>query len=493
MSYEPPEGWITATLGDLTTKGQYGWTTSAATLSQGKGIRLLRTTDISSGHVDWSAVPGCRTVPPDSSKYLLSPGDIVVSRAGSVGVSHVLGPCPPSVFASYLIRFRTLGGVPSGFVGLYLQTKDYWNSIAEEAAGIALPNINASKLSSLALPVPPVAEQRRIVHAVENLLAQVDVARGRLAKLPVILKRFRQSVLAGASTGRLTDEWRERTPASHDDGVGRSRTADAAVDDLSDGDIPGSWSRVRAESLCEPTRPITYGVIKLGPKVDGGVPTLRSSNVRPLVIDLSSVKAIERRIADQYSRTYLRGGEVLVTVRGTLGGVAVASSDLTGYNISREVAQLPLLETVNPHFVMYAIASRASQKWLTERAKGVAYTGINIEDLRRLPLPLPPQPEQDEIVRRVDRLLALGDSIEHRVAAASAGADALAQSILAKAFRGELVPTEAELARAEGRNYESAEALLTRIHTERNASVLPKGRQRARLAQGRPVSRGRTE
>jgi len=90
--------------------------------------------------------------------------------------------------------------------------------------------------------------------------------------------------------------------------------------------------------------------------------------------------------------------------------------------------------------------------------------------IESFPILLPPRPEQHEIVRRVDALFKLADAIEARVAAATARADKITQAILAKAFRGELVPTEAELARQEGRDYEPASALLARIRAERTAS-----------------------
>jgi type I restriction enzyme S subunit len=99
--------------------------------------------------------------------------------------------------------------------------------------------------------------------------------------------------------------------------------------------------------------------------------------------------------------------------------------------------------------------------------KGVAVRGINIGDVRALQIPVPPLPEQRQIVRRVDALFRLADAIEKRVAAATARADKLTQALLAKAFRGELVATEAELARADGRDYEPASALLERIRGER--------------------------
>ena len=113
--------------------------------------------------------------------------------------------------------------------------------------------------------------------------------------------------------------------------------------------------------------------------------------------------------------------------------------------------------------------------------------------MRNLPFPLPPLPEQHEIVRRVDALFKLADSIEARVAAATARADKITQAILAKAFRGELVPTEAELARQEGRDYEPASALLARIRAARaaqtNGDDKPARRPRASAATPRPPQR----
>jgi type I restriction enzyme S subunit len=96
----------------------------------------------------------------------------------------------------------------------FFQTSDYWQLISENVAGNAQPNCNASKLASLPLALPPLAEQKRIVAKVEELLARVNAARERLAKIPALLKRFRQSVLAAACSGLLTEEWREENSAA---------------------------------------------------------------------------------------------------------------------------------------------------------------------------------------------------------------------------------------------------------------------------------------
>lgn len=116
------------------------------------------------------------------------------------------------------------------------------------------------------------------------------------------------------------------------------------------------------------------------------------------------------------------------------------------------------------------------------KSDGVSQSNINAKKLAAYECPCPPLEEQREIVRRVEALFALADSIEQRAQTATKQAEALTQSILARAFRGELVPTEADLARAEGRDYETAEQLLARIREE--APTPESTRKRAKRTTG---------
>jgi type I restriction enzyme S subunit len=315
----------------------------------------------------------------------------------------------------------------------------------------AQPNISQEIVRSHPMLLPPIAEQNRIVDMLEALLEKVQASRERIDTIPGILKHFRQSVLAAACSGRLTADWREQSDSgSRIVASPANPKAASAVEELYD--TPEYWHWLPLNALCDPSRAICYGVIKLGTEHNNGVPCLRTSDVKPLRIDTVGVKRIAPAISNNFSRTVLRGGEVLVNVRGTLGGVAVVPQELRAWNISRKVAMVPLMGIL-PEYVAYWIASLPCQNWLTGVAKGVAYTGINIEDLRELPVAVPSIAEQQEIVRRVHELFAIADRIEVRRAQATAYLQKLPQSILAKAFQGELVPTEAELARREGREF----------------------------------------
>jgi type I restriction enzyme S subunit len=320
--------------------------------------------------------------------------------------------------------------------------------------GTTVASVDSDMLSAFPIAVAPEAEQRRIADKLDTVLARVDSVNDRLARVAPLLKRFRQSVLSAATSGKLTEEWRRLHQ--------QPPVADVAL-----------------QRICQASRVITYGVVKLGDEVAGGTPCLRTSNVRWLRFELDGMKSIRPSLSAEYGRTILQGGEVLVNVRGTLGGVAVAAPEMKGWNVSREVAVVPVdSHKADPRFVALCIGGEEGQRWLTGVAKGVAYTGINIEDLRTLPLKLPTLLEQAEIVRRVELLFSYAARLEARLQAAQASSERLTPALLAKAFRGELVPQDPD--------DEPASELLKRLAVQRaqagSTSARPRGRKPAALS-----------
>jgi len=203
-----PEGWIWTKLREICLEPQYGWTTSATT--EGK-LRLLRTTDITSGHIDWDSVPFCKKEPADKEKYLLEDGDIVISRAGSVGYSYLIKNPKETVFASYLIRFRPL--VNDQYLAYFLKSPSYWNSISEKSLGIAIPNVNASKLKQVIIPLPPLIEQHKIVEEIEHRLSVADEVEKVVEQSLKQAERLRQSILKKAFEGELVPQDPSDEPA----------------------------------------------------------------------------------------------------------------------------------------------------------------------------------------------------------------------------------------------------------------------------------------
>ncbi len=205
-----PAEWNWSTLGEMSEKPQYGWTTKA---NHAKGqLHLLRTTDITSGPVNWSTVPFCTENPDDIDKYLIKSGDILVSRAGSIGVSYLVNNPKRAVFASYLIRFRPKPEISQKYFYYYLKSPDYWAAIGASKVGIAVPNVNASKLARVPIPIAPQNEQERIVAEIEKQFSRLDDAVANLKRVKVNLKRYKAAVLKAAVEGKLTEEWRTSHP-----------------------------------------------------------------------------------------------------------------------------------------------------------------------------------------------------------------------------------------------------------------------------------------
>ncbi len=465
MSDELPQGWAATTLGEICSKPQYGWTCRAAKTGQ---IKYVRTTDISDGGIDWATVPYCEEAPEDVEKYRVTANDILVSRAGSVGVSFRIADVPcDAVFASYLIRFKPLNGIPPKYVEFFLKSDSYWRSISEFSAGIAVPNVNASKLASLELPLPPLGEQRRIVAKLETLLGKVDASQQRLAKIPVLLKRFRQSVLAASCSGRLTADWREERTTDCTDDTDKNTSVKSAKsvvkissreNNNDSEDLPDGWSLSCVGDVIESLK---YGTAQKCGYEKRGVPVLRIPNVANGTIDHADLKYADLS-AKELEQLRLSSGDILlIRSNGSVslvGKCALVRKAEAGFAYAGYLIRLrPNRSLIEPEFLTMSLGSFDIRLQIELQARSTSgVNNINGEEVRALRLSLPPLPEQQEIVRRVEGLFALADQLELRLAKARGQVDQLTPSLLARAFAGQLVPQDP--------TDEPASMLLQRIH-----------------------------
>ena len=317
---------------------------------------------------------------------------------------------PNGVASTGFAVIRPADGVSSQFVLFQILSDRFLEPVSALQTGSSYPAVRAKDVFSQPLLLPPSSEQRRIVEKLSTALAAVERAVAAIDRAHLRLEQYRMAVLDAAVTGELTRQWRALNKL-HESGSERllgvlserrrhweqgsidpqdlrksqSRPRYRHADEPEVVDLPNlpdGWIWASADQLTEAKRPISYGVIKLGNEVRGGVPILRSSNVRPLYLELDGLKRVARKIADNYERTYLQGGEVLITIRGTLGGVVTVPKECAGYNISREVAMLALSESTSSRAIAYFVGSHHLQQWLRGRTRGIAYTGINIETLR---------------------------------------------------------------------------------------------------------------
>lgn len=463
MSDELPEGWAETTVGEVAEDISYGFTAKATTAPVGP--RLLRITDIQHGFVQWDSVPFCEIPKGKAGNYSLRNGDIVFAQTGATtGKSFRIRECPEAVFASYLIRVRPSQSTLPEFLAHFFQSASYWNQISENLSGSAQPNCNASKLATISLPLAPLAEQRRIVAKLETLLGKVDASQQRLAKISVLLKRFRQSVLAAACSGRLTADWREENPTIETAEVLLARIKEKRLalaktqkektqieevfdernlrDDEGDvglDDIPGTWLSCRIGTMgavCNGSTPSR----KQPEFWDGTIPWVSSGEVRNNLISETCERITEAGYEGSSVRLLSRGS-VLVAMIGegkTRGQTAILNIEAT---INQNIAAAVLDHGL--------VASAYLWRWFQlqyeatrERGGGSGPQALNCQRVRELPFVLPPLPEQQEIVRRVEGLFALADQLELRLAKARGQVENLTPSLLARAFAGQLVPQD---------------------------------------------------
>lgn len=502
MSDEVPEGWVRVPLVDVAEvnprhpKGlsdslQVSFATMAALSESSPEFRFLEArplgevrngfTHFAEGDVLFAKITPCM----ENGK-----GAIAMGLRNGVGCGttelHVLRPLG-GIHPSYLYHFLAQPAVRR-------EAKENFTGTAGQA------RVPTDFIRRLPIPLAPLSEQRRIVTKLEGVLRKVSACQKRLAKIPALLNHLRQSVLAAACSGRLTADWRERNPdaasatklveqlsEAHEQAGGHRRgnaaPATEDVHDLTKSNFPGGWELSDLRNLVEPERPITYGILKPGPDTPQGVPYVRVINFPNDKLDPSNLRRTSKEIDAAYARARLREGDILLSIRGTVGRVCIVPKQLTSANITQDSARLTIQDRMDRRFVAWFLRAPQTQDRMQRAIKGVAIRGINIGDVRALQVPIPPLREQKEIIKRIEGLLGLADHIEARFSKARRQIEQLKASLLAGAFRGELVPTEAELAQAKGRDYESACALLERIRAARAVAepiASPKGRPERR-------------
>lgn len=339
---------------------------------------------------------------------------------------------------------NVMGVVPEGvdqkYIHYFMKTVD----LEDAARSTTVPSIRKSDIDSIVIPLAPLAEQKVIADTLDGLLAQVDTLQARLDAIPAILKRFRQSVLSAAVTGKLTEEWGGREISWPIRPLGKR------VNNLDNQRIPISSSLRENRAGVYPY----YGASGVIDTIDGYT---HEGDFVLIGEDGANLLARTKPIA------FLTSGRVWV---------------------NNHAHVLDCGDLIQNKFFMFYINSLDLTPWIS----GTAQPKLNQEKMNSIPIPVPPLPEQHEIVRRVEELFALADQIEKRVEEARSRAKHLTQSILAKAFRGELTTQwraeHPELVTGEN----SAQALLERIRAARAQAPEKGKRGRKSLEKGRLVA-----
>ncbi|MBI3200083.1 MAG: restriction endonuclease subunit S [Myxococcales bacterium] len=392
-----------------------------------------------------------------STMCVFSCGDVLYSKLRPYLNKVTVAPAD-GVGSTEILVFEKQAHLVPQYLMWLLSRHETVRTANERAAGVQLPRITFEKIADITVPLAPLPEQHRIVGRVEALLAEVNKAKDRLDRVKVIIKRFRQAVLAAAYSGRLTGDWRLLGP-------------EIPICSAFDPREPGRFSLDPDVELPELPRPWVYAPIgnvasfQQGMQIakatrfkepgPGRLPILRIGNYSTAFTDDVEYAQVgeDTLIAEAedliLTRTGETRGKVLTGYRG------VFHNNTFRINFDKRL--------VGRRYLLHWLQTKEVQAYILDRSGKSAQPDLTHKAFGPCPFPIPPPPEQEEIVNRIEAAFALTASIEARVTAAASRAEKLPQAILSKAFKGELVPTEAELARAEGRSFESAEEMLKKV------------------------------
>jgi type I restriction enzyme S subunit len=478
---ELPEGWTASGIEQLCHKITDGTHFSPKEQNRRGGYKYVTAKNIREWGLDLSDVTYVSEAihRPIFQRCNPEKDDVLYIKDGATAGIAILNPLEEefSLLSSVALLKPDRSQLDPSFLKWYLMSPVGRRAMLDQVTGSAITRLTLEIIRKSVIPVPPLAEQKRIVAKVEELLARVNAARERLARVPAILKRFRQAVLAAACEGRLTEEWRASMGPASAASVWRS----IVEEEEPAAELPAGWAWRSVDEIATVSLGGTPSR-KDANLWNGGVPWVSSGEVARSRISRTR-ETISRLGLERSNAKVLPKGSVLIAMIGegkTRGQAAILDIEAA---TNQNVAGLVLREGVIPEYVwLWALGEYERHRG---GGRGGNYPALNGAIVRAFILPVPSKAEQREIVRRVEALFKLADAIEKRVAAATARTGKVTQAILAKAFRGELVPTEAELARREGRAYEPESAPLGRVRGERaGADTKGDGRRRRASPEG---------
>ena len=505
-----PPTWCATTVAVISDPLRYGYTASAN--PEADGPKMLRITDIQNGQVQWLGVPRCEISPDKRDQFLVSTGDIVFARTGgTVGKSFLIREVPePAVFASYLIKVSPATGVEPRYLYWFFQSLNYWEQIAQKKGGLQ-GNVNAKTLGSIELAFAPTNEQRRIVERIEMLFDEIDRGRRSLRDAKGAIGLYRESLLKSAFEGRLTADWRAKNPDKLECphtllGRIRGQRQDCYKAALRDWERAlGNWREEGGmgkkpakpkQPRAIPAKPIDNGIpgwttVPLGlvvvdpiygtPKKcgygTGATGVLRIPNIGSGRVDPTDLKSADFDETES-ARFSLQEGDIL-TVRSNgslsiVGKPAMVRQQHTDYLFAGYLIRLrPIVQSLVPKYLVYMLMEPTVRAQIETKAKSTSgVNNISAKELQELNAPICCPEEQAEIVRILDASLEAAEIVDADIDVNLARADALRQSILKKAFSGELVSQDPD--------DEPAQALLARIRASRSEDSTTRPRRRAR-------------
>lgn len=436
-----PEGWVVTNLQNIANWGSGGTPSRSHEEYYNGNIPWIKTGDLGPKLITEASEYITDAGVKNSSAKYFPKGSVAIAMYGAtIGKTSILGIDATTNQACAV--GTPIEGITSS-IFLYYFLLNEKNAFIKKGKGGAQPNISQAVIKEHPLSLPPYTEQKIIAEKLDTLLAQVDSTKARLEQIPQILKRFRQAVLAAAFTKKLTES---------------SKFIEKKISDVCSFQngfaFKSSWFAKKG----------SYQVIKLANIRDGH---LFLENAPTYVNDDKGI---------EFNKFSPNIGDTLISMTGTRFkkdyGFGCIITQKHKVLINQRVGRLiPIKTSILPEYLSLFVRSELfREQFFKGETGGVNQGNVGSQHIQSIIINVPPLPEQAEIVRRVEQLFAYADTIEKQVNSALTRVNSLTQSILAKAFRGELTAQW----RAENHDLisgeNSAAALLEKIKAERAAS-----------------------
>lgn len=429
MSETLPKGWTKTSLSNIADWGSGGTPSRANHAFYNGSIPWIKTGELGQKYIETTEEKITEDAIRHSSAKIFPVGSVAIAMYGAtIGKTAVLN-INAATNQACAVGIPTEATI-SLFLYYFLLSEK--QNFIDKGKGGAQPNISQQLIKKHSILFPPLNEQKRIVTKLDAIIPRIDSLKARLDKIPALIKRFRQSVLTAAVTGKLTEKWREE--------LGIDLT-ECLLDEIIVGKPRNGYS----------PKSVNYKT---------AVKSLILTATTSGKFDGNCFKYIDKEIPDD-SYLWLEKDDILIQRSNSINYVGI-SAIYPGKN--REFIYPDLMmkvqakkDKVLPKFLLLSLQSQKTLDYFRTNATGTAGSmpKINQPLVMKTPVVLPPLEEQTEIVRQVDNLFALADKLEAHFQKAKARIDKLSQSVLAKAFRGELVPQDPD--------DEPAEKLLERI------------------------------
>lgn len=410
MENNLPNGWVECSLGEILT-AKKGKKPTATIDEPRKGFVPYILIDEMEGKP-------IRTYTNDPKVSIIDESEVLLVWDGSIGKC---GSGLNGAIGSTLVGLKALDKIQTKFLEYTIKLQN--NFIKETSTGTGLQHINKDFFEICKIPLPPLAEQDRMVKKLDTIMQKVENNKQRLDRIPKLLKRFRQSVLAAAVNNDGTEEI--------------------------------------TKSICEEIQIGPFGTqLHRHEYVSNGIPLVNPTHIQGGEIVPDMDLTITKAKFAELPNYHLKIGDTIMGRRGEMARCAMVGKKENGWLCGTgSLFFRPNLKKVNPQYLYWVLSNSNTKAYLEAEAKGSTMSNLNLNIVKNIPIPLPSLEEQKKIVKKVEDMFAFADKIEARYAKTKMMLDKLPQSILAKAFRGELVPQDA--------NDEPASVLLERIKAEK--------------------------